>query len=101
MNSIICLGVTFLKVGQQTIPYDVFSGEWGVTEHLRLQKVFICRRVFWCNFFAHRINKSLDLSVLMLFCSPVKLIIVLCTRNGDREDMVSSWSECIDRNLGT
>ena len=37
----------------------------------------------------------------MLFGSPVKLIIVLCTRNGDREKMVSSWSECINRNLGT
>ena len=85
MNSRICLLVTLLKAGQRTIPFDVFSDEWGVTEHLSQQNVFICRRVFSCVSFAHSINKSPDLNVLMLFGSPVKLMIVLCTKNGDKE----------------
>ena len=53
MNSVICSGVTLLKAGQPTIPFDVFSDEWGVTEHLRLQKVFICRRICSCDSFAY------------------------------------------------
>ena len=38
----------------------------------------------------------------MLFGSPAMLIIVLCTTNGEREEIVSpSFSEWIIKNLGT
>ena len=73
MKSRTCLFVTLLKAGQRTISFDVFSDEQGVTEHLSPQKVFICRRLFSCDSFAHLIDKSQDLSVLMLLGSPVKL----------------------------
>ena len=54
MTSRICSFVTLLKAGERTILFDVFiSDEWGITEHLSPQKVFICRRVFSCDSFAH------------------------------------------------
>ena len=43
-----------------------------------------------------------DLRFLMLFGSPAILIIVLCTANGEREEIVSPcFSEWIIKNLGT
>ena len=45
---------------------------------------------------------SPDLRFLVLFGSPAILIIVLCTTNGEREEIVSpSFSEWIIKNLGT
>ena len=46
MPSLISPLVTLFKAGQQIISFDVFKDEWGVTEHFRLQNVFICSRLF-------------------------------------------------------
>ena len=57
---------------------------------------------FSCDSFAHCIKRSPDLRFFMLFGSPAMLIIVLCTTNGEREEIVSpSFSEWIIKNLGT
>ena len=88
MPSLISLLVTLLKAGQRIIPLDAFKDEWGVTEHFRPQNVFICRRLFSCDSFAHCIKRSPDLRFLILFGSPAILIIVLCTTNGEREEIV-------------
>ena len=37
----------------------------------------------------------------MLFGSPAMLSIVLFTTNGEREEIVSPFFECIIKNLGT
>ena len=84
------------------IPLDVFKDEWGVTEHFRPQNVFICSRFFSCASLAHCIKRSPDLRFFMLFGSPAMLNMVLCTTNGEREEIVSpSFSEWIIKNLGT
>ena len=102
MPSLISLLVTLFNAGQRMIPLDVFKDEWGVTEHFRPQNVFICSRLFSCDSFAHCIKRSPDLRFFMLFGSPAILIIVLCTTNGEREEIVSpSFSEWIIKNLGT
>ena len=102
MPSLISLLVTLFKAGQQIIPLDVLKVEWGVTEHLRTQNVFICSRLFSCDSFAHCIKRSPDLRFLMLFGYPAILIIVLCTTNGEREEIVSpSFSKWIIKHLGT
>ena len=81
------------------IPLDVFKDDWGVTEHFKPHNVFICSRLFSCDSFAHCIKRSPDLK---FFGSPAMLIIVLCTTNGEREEIVSpSFSEWIIKNLGT
>ena len=51
--------------------------------------------------FAHCIKRSPDLRFLMLFGSSAILIIVLCTTNGEREEIVSPFSEWIIKHLGT
>ena len=102
MPSLISSLVTLLKAGQRMIPLDVFKDEWGVTEHFKPQNVFICSRLFSCDSFAHCIKRSPDLMFFMLFGSHAMLIIVLCTTNGEREEIVShSFSEWIIKNLGT
>ena len=74
---------------------------WG-TLHFSLQKFFNLRKVISCFSIAHCIRRSLDRRCFMLLGSPVKLIIVLCTRNGEREEILSSsFSACMKRNLGT
>ena len=102
MPSLILSLVTLFNAGQRMIPLDVFKDEWGVTEHFRPQNVFICSRLFSCDSLAHCIKRSPDLRFLMLFGSPAMLIIVLCTTNIEREEIVSpSFSEWIIKNLGT
>ena len=102
MPSLISSLVTLLKAGQQIIPLDVFKDEWGVTKYFKPQNVFICSRLFSCDSFAYYIKRSPDLRFLMLFGSPAILIIVLCTTNGEREEIVSpSFSEWIIKNLGS
>ena len=102
MNSRICSQVCLFKAGQRTIPLDMFKEECGVTLHFSPQKFFKLRRVVSCFSFAHCIRRSPDRRFFMLLGSPVKLIIVLCTRNGEREEILSSsFSEWIIRNLGT
>ena len=57
---------------------------------------------FSCDSLAHYIKRSPDLRFFMLFGSPAMLIMVLCTSNGEREEIVSpSFSEWIIKNLGT
>ena len=92
--------VTPLKAGQRIIPLDVIRDEWGVTEHFRPQNVFICSKLFSCDSLAHCIKRSPDLRFFMLFGSPAMLSIVLCTTNGEREEIVSPFSEWIIKNLG-
>ena len=90
MPSLISSLVTLLKAGQRMIPLDVFKDEWGVTVHFKPQNVFICSRLLSCDSF----KRSPDLRFLMLFGSPAILIIVLCTTNVEREEIVSpSFSE--------
>ena len=102
MPSLISSLVTLLKAGQRIIPLDVFKDEWSVTEHFRPQNVFIYSRLFSCDSFAHCIKRSPDLRFLMRFGSPAILIIVICTTNREREEIVSpSFSEWIIENLGT
>ena len=102
MPSLISSLVTLLKAGQRIIPLDVFKDEWGVTEHLIPQNVFICSKLFSCDSLAHCIKRSPDHRFFMLLGSPAMLSIVLCTTNGEREEKVSSSSsEWIIKNLGT
>ena len=102
MPSLISSLVTPFKAGQQIIPLDLFKDEWDVMEHFKLQNVFICSILFSCDSLAHCIKRSPDLRFFMLFGSPAMLSIVLCTTNGEREDMVSpSFSEWVIKNLGT
>ena len=102
MNSRICSQVCLFKAGQLTIPLDMFKEECGITLHCIPQKFFKLRRVFSCFSFAHCIRRSTDCRFFMLLGSPVKLNIVLCTRNGEREEIFSSsFSEWIIKNLGT
>ena len=52
----------------------------------------------------HKVSSSVVdfFQFLMLFGSPAMLIIVLCTTNGEREEIVSSSiSEWIIKDLGT
>ena len=49
LSSLISSLVTLLKAGQQTIPFDMFNDEWGVTEHFGPQNDLICRRLFSCD----------------------------------------------------
>ena len=96
MPSLISSLVTLLKAGQRIIRLDVFNDEWGVMEHFKPQNVFICSRLFSCDSFAHFIKRSPDLRFLMLFGYPAILIIVLCTTNGEGEEIVSpSFSEWV------
>ena len=89
MPSLISSLVTLFKAGQQIIPLDVFKDEWGVTERFKHQNVFICSRFFSCDSLAHCIKRSPDLRFFMLFDSPAMLIMVLCTTNGERKEIVS------------
>ena len=85
----ICSCVTLLKAGQRTIPFDVFRKEWGVMVHFISQSVFISRRVLSCDSLAHCMKKHQILSFFIPFCSTALLIMVLCTTNGEREEIVS------------
>ena len=102
MNSRICSQLCLFRTRQQTIPLDMFKEECGVTVHFSPQKLFNLRIVISCFSFAHCIRRSPERRFFMLLGSPVKPVIVLCTRNGGREEIFSSsFTACIKRNLGT
>ena len=102
MNSRVCLQLCLFRAGERTIPLDMFNEECGVTVHFIPQKFFNLRRVISCFSFAHCIRRLPECRCFMLLGSPVKPIIVLCARNGEREEILSfSFSAGIKRNLET
>ena len=69
----------------------------SILDHKTSSSVDFFRVILW-----HIVSKDRQtLGFIMLFGSPAMLIIVLCTTNGEREEMVSpSFSEWITKFLG-
>ena len=87
MNSRICSSVCLFRAGHRTIPLETFNQELGITVHLTSQNFFILRRFFSCGSLAHCMSISPDLRFFYTFGSPATLMIVLCIKKGEREEI--------------